>query len=39
MGCGLSLCGSVLVPVVGCCEHGKEPSASQKFGEFLDYEY
>jgi hypothetical protein len=23
-------------PLVGCCEHGNEPSGSVKGGEFLD---
>jgi hypothetical protein len=30
--CGLDVSGSQLGPVVGCCEHGNEPSSSIKGG-------
>jgi hypothetical protein len=35
-GCGLGASETVHGPVVGCCEHGNEPSGSIKCGEFLD---
>jgi hypothetical protein len=34
--CGLDSSGSGQVTVVGCCEHGNEPSRSIKGEEFLD---
>jgi hypothetical protein len=34
--CGLDACGSGQEPMMGCCEHGTEPSGSMKVGEFLD---
>jgi hypothetical protein len=33
---GLDRSGSGYQQVVGCCEHGNEPSGSTKCGEFLD---
>jgi hypothetical protein len=34
--CGLDSSGSAYWPVVGCCEHGNEPSCSTTCREFLD---
>jgi hypothetical protein len=34
--CGLDSTGSGWGPVVGCCEHGNEPSGSVRGGEFFD---
>jgi hypothetical protein len=34
--CGLDWSGSGQEPVAGSCEHGNEPSGSEKGGEFLD---
>jgi hypothetical protein len=36
-GCGLNSSGSEQGPVASSCEHGNEPSASIKDGEFFDY--
>ena len=36
-GCGLSRSGLGLGQVAGTCECGNEPSASIKYGEFLDW--
>jgi hypothetical protein len=35
-GHGLDSCGAGQGEVVGCCEHGNEPSASVDCREFLD---
>jgi hypothetical protein len=34
--CGLDSCGSGYRPVVGFCEHSKEPSGSIKGRKFID---
>jgi hypothetical protein len=36
IGCGLDSAVSGLRPIVGCCEHGNEPSGSIKGGVFID---